>query len=160
MSTGRIIRISGAIYTEAEAEKIAAIDTVAETVDTVSEAVETAASKLEGTGATLGQVLTALGGNASAWKGANVQALAGTVIDLMAADIFTKTMTADSTFTITNPVAGRDVLLVLTGNYAATIPGTKIDGSKDYDGAANNYILITCIDAVAPSFIFTILQRA
>lgn len=115
-------------------------------------------NKLTANGATMGQVLTALGGNASAWKGATVQALAGNVLDMMAADIFTKTITTATTFTVSNPVAGRDLLLVLTGNYAATLPGTKIDGSKDYDGTVNNYILMTCIDAVTPSFIFTILQ--
>ena len=75
------------------------------------------------------------------------QVLSGVNIDFTNSDLLSKTIAEDTVFTVSNPELWKDVILILTGDFAITLPAsfTKIDGSKDYDGTVNNYILITCI---------------
>jgi len=82
-------------------------------------------------------------GNAS-WKGAEIIALTGNEIDMSAGDVFTKTLTIDTTITITNPIVGKSVLFVVTGGgYGLTLPGTNLS-EKAYSKTDVNRIRITC----------------
>ena len=65
-----------------------------------------------------------------------------TALDFSAAQIFTKTMTADTTFTYSNVGVGMVKDFILTGAFVPTFPsGTKtITGT--YDGTVSNLIQI------------------
>jgi len=68
--------------------------------------------------------------------------LGGTVIDFAAAQVFTKTLTADTTFTFSNAQVGMVKDLILTGSFAPTFPaGTKVVAGT-YNGAVSNLIQV------------------
>lgn len=72
-----------------------------------------------------------------------------TAIDWTAGIEFTKTMTGNTTFTDSNLVKGKVVVLYLTGDYSPTFP-TYYDimkGSETYDGTVSNTIIIHCIES-------------
>jgi len=85
--------------------------------------------------------------------------LTNTEIDFSAGDIFVKTLTADTTLTVVNPVVGKEILLIVDGNHALNLPGTKM-GAMSYNGLASNYISFKCIDATIPSFIFSVDRKS
>lgn len=69
-------------------------------------------------------------------------AVAALAIDFSSAQVFTKTITADSTFTFTNVGVGMVKDLILTGNFVPTFPaGSKIVAGT-YDGTVSNLIQI------------------
>jgi len=69
-------------------------------------------------------------------------AVAASDIDFSSAAIFTKTLTADTTFTFSNANTGMVKDLVLTGSFVPTFPvGTKIINGA-YDGTVSNFIQI------------------
>ena len=68
--------------------------------------------------------------------------LGGTVIDFAAAQVFTKTLTADTTFTFSNAQVGMVKDLIITGSFAPTFPaGTKVVAGT-YNGAVSNLIQV------------------
>ena len=65
-----------------------------------------------------------------------------TDLDFSAAQVFTKTMTADTTFTYSNVGIGMVKDFILTGAFTPTFPpGTKIIAGT-YDGTVSNLIQI------------------
>jgi hypothetical protein len=69
-------------------------------------------------------------------------AVAALAVDFSSAQVFTKTITADSTFTFTNVGIGMVKDLILTGNFVPTFPaGSKIVAGT-YDGTVSNLIQI------------------
>lgn len=72
-------------------------------------------------------------------------AVAALAMDFSSAQVFTKTITADSTFTFTNVGIGMVKDLILTGDFVPTFPiGTKIVVGE-YDGTVSNLIQIMVV---------------
>jgi len=76
----------------------------------------------------------------------SIIALTGTAIDWDSGIEFTKTMTANTTFTDTDLVKGKVIVLWLTGDYSPTFPSYwDIEkGSETYDGTVMNKIVLHC----------------
>jgi len=69
-----------------------------------------------------------------------------TEVDFASAQVFTKTLTADTTLTFTNANIGMVKDLVITGDFALTLPaGTTVAGV--YDGTVSNLIQIVVTGA-------------
>lgn len=73
-------------------------------------------------------------------------AISGTVIDWSLKTEFTKTVTSPTTFTETNIVQNKVIVLWITGNYSITWPSSwNVEkGSEDYDGTVMNKIVAHC----------------
>lgn len=66
-------------------------------------------------------------------------------IDFATAQVFTKTLTADTTFTFSNAEIGMVKDLILTGAFAPTFPvGSKVVAGT-YNGAVSNFIQIVVV---------------
>ena len=78
-------------------------------------------------------------------------------IDFSTAQVFTKTLTGDITFTFSNTAIGMVKDLVLTGDFVITWPtGTKI-AAGTYTGAVSN--LIQVVVTAAGEYWLTISQE-
>lgn len=72
-------------------------------------------------------------------------AVAALEINFSSAQVFTKTITGDSTFTFANPNIGMVKDLILTGDFVPTFPtGTKTVVGE-YDGTVSNLIQIMIV---------------
>jgi hypothetical protein len=72
-------------------------------------------------------------------------AIAASDVDFSTAQIFTKTLAADTTFTFSNTEIGMTKDLILTGAFVPTFPaGTKIIAGT-YDGTVSNLIQIITV---------------
>lgn len=80
-------------------------------------------------------------------------AIAGTSISWQAAAEFTKTLTANTTFTDSGLYEGKVIVIHLTGNFSPSFPAywDVMKGSQDYDGTVMNKIVAHCINADAGS---------
>lgn len=68
-----------------------------------------------------------------------------TALDFTSAQVFTKTLTADTTFTYSNVGIGMVKDFILTGAFVPTFPsGTKVVAGT-YDGTVSNLIQIVAI---------------
>lgn len=67
-------------------------------------------------------------------------------IDWSSGAIFTKTLSANSTFTFSNLMLNKTITLVLSGNYTVTLPAYCKRISGTYDGSTANYIQLHCTD--------------
>ncbi|KKK41467.1 hypothetical protein LCGC14_2711290, partial [marine sediment metagenome] len=79
---------------------------------------------------------------------------AGTDIDWDAYITFTKTLAAAWTVTFSNPIVGKVIMVVTTGNYTITWP-TGVDASADfadYDGTKRNVHFLTCVSTSIPLY--------
>ncbi len=89
-------------------------------------------------------------------------AVSAAEIDWSAGGVFTKTLSADTTFTFSNLQLNKVIALVLSGNYIVTLPTycNKISGT--YSGSATNYIQLHCTNATSSSeeVWYTISQEA
>jgi len=76
-------------------------------------------------------------------------------IDWSDSGVFTKTLSANTTFTFSNLQLNKVITLVLTGDYTITWPSYMDDdhfiGGDDYDGTVTNYIQIHCTNATSSS---------
>lgn len=86
-------------------------------------------------------------------------ALAGTEIDFAASEILTRTLTSNTTLSITNPRRGHVVDLEVTGAYTLTLPGVIKLVAGAYDGSKVNHLMILCVDSTTPKYIATITQE-
>lgn len=88
-------------------------------------------------------------------------AIAATEIDFEAAAVFTKTITANTTFTFSNYKTGDIKMVELTGNFTVTWPtGSKRVSAGSYDGTATpNYIQVECTSATTPVFLISYLKE-
>ena len=69
-------------------------------------------------------------------------AIAASTIDFAAAQIFTKTLTGDTTFTFSNAQVGMVKDMILTGSFTPTFPaGSKVVAGA-YNGAVSNLIQV------------------
>lgn len=83
--------------------------------------------------------------------------ISASTIDFSAAQVFTKTLAANTTFGITNAQIGMVKDLYLTGDFTFSITnGKKISGT--YDGTVTNFIQI--VTETPTSFWYTISQEA
>ena len=82
------------------------------------------------------------------------QAVSAADIDWSSGGLFTKTLTADTTFTFSNLQLNKTVTLIVSGDFVITWP-SYVDAdhliSGEYDGTANNYIQIHCTNATSGS---------
>jgi len=66
-------------------------------------------------------------------------------IDFSTAQVFTKTLTSNTTFTFSNDQVGMVKDIILTGEFTVTFPsGTKI-ANGEYDGTVSNFIQIAVV---------------
>jgi len=68
-----------------------------------------------------------------------------TALDFSAAQIFTKTMTADTTFTYSNVGIGMVKDFILTGAFVPTFPSGTKTVAGTYDGSVSNLIQIVAV---------------
>jgi hypothetical protein len=68
-----------------------------------------------------------------------------TALDFSAAQIFTKTMTADTTFTYSNVGIGMVKDFILTGAFVPTFPAGTKTVAGTYDGSVSNLIQIVAV---------------
>lgn len=120
-------------------------------IDTLSGLADTSVA-----GPTSGQILV---WNGSDWVNQDEQeadrsALAGTAIDFTDAEIRTKTLAANTTFTITNPVQGKLIILELDGSYTVAWPATVTVVNGWYlPDLGTNWAHILCIDSATPAYL-------
>lgn len=69
-------------------------------------------------------------------------AISASDVDFSSAQVFTKTLTADTTLTFSNVSTGMVKDLVLTGSYVLTLPASVKVISGTYDGTVSNLIQI------------------
>ena len=69
-------------------------------------------------------------------------AVAASAVDCSTAQVFTKTLTADTTLTFSNVSTGMVKDLVITGAHALVLPASVKVISGTYDGAVSNLIQI------------------
>ena len=69
-------------------------------------------------------------------------ALSASDVDFSTAQVFTKTLTADTTLTFSNVSTGMVKDLVITGAHALVLPSSVKVISGTYDGAVSNLIQI------------------
>jgi hypothetical protein len=75
-----------------------------------------------------------------------LQAVSSPTVDFSTAQVFTKTLTADATLTFSNTSIGMVKDLVITGNFALTLPaGSTVAGT--YDGTVSNLIQVVVTGA-------------
>ena len=90
------------------------------------------------------------------------QALVSGALDWSLGGVYTRSLTANTTFTFSNLQLNKTITLVLSGNYTITLPTycKRISGS--YDGSTANYIQLHCTNATGGSeeVWFTISKQA
>ena len=72
-------------------------------------------------------------------------AVAASDIDFSSAAIFTKTLTANTTFTFSNAETGMVKDLILTGEFDPTFPVVTKQINGTYDGTVSNFIQISVV---------------
>jgi hypothetical protein len=135
----------------------AAISVTFETLDAVGD-VGTGADQLAvGNDSRLSDNRTPLSNSVIWGKLANelkaIVALSGTAIDWDSGIEFTKTLAANTTFTDTDLVKGKVIVLHITGDYSITFPAywDIMKGSETYDGTVANKIVCHCIESAGGS---------
>ena len=68
-----------------------------------------------------------------------------TALDFSAAQVFTKTMSADTTFTYSNVGIGMVKDFILTGAFVPTFPSGTKTVAGTYDGSVSNLIQIVAV---------------
>jgi hypothetical protein len=85
-------------------------------------------------------------------------AIAASDIDFSTAQVFTKTLASNTTFTFSNASIGMVKDVILTGDFTIAFPaGTKI-ASGTYDGTVSNFIQIVVVGS--GDYWLTISQEA
>ena len=74
-------------------------------------------------------------------------AISGTSVDLSVGEIYTKTLTTNTTLTFINDdnALNKKFTLIISGNYTLTLPANVKVISGSYSGSAENYITIHCV---------------
>jgi len=86
-------------------------------------------------------------------------ALSASDVDFSAAQVFTKTLTANDTLTFSNVSTGMVKDLVITGNFTLTLPSSVKIISGEYDGTVSNLIQIAATNGSTEQWA-TISQEA
>ena len=83
-----------------------------------------------------------------------VSALSGTAVDWSTAQVFTKTLSGDTTLTFSNVSTGMQINLVISGNYTLTLPSSvkELTNASTYDGSGENLISIVSTNGATEQF--------
>lgn len=84
--------------------------------------------------------------------------VSGTEIDFSAAQVFTKTLTENTTLTFSNFNIGEVKDLVVTGDYTLTFPLAANTVFGQYDGTKSNLIQVLCTSVSPQEFWISINQ--
>ena len=77
----------------------------------------------------------------------------GTNVDFSAGQVFTKTLSGNTTLTFSNYKVGMVKDLRIIGDHSLTFPaGCNVIGGGSYDGSSANFIQVICIDQSSPEF--------
>jgi hypothetical protein len=78
----------------------------------------------------------------------------GTSVDWSAGQVFTKTLSADTTLTFANVSTGMQINLVISGNYTLTLPASvkELTNASTYDGSGENLISIVSTNGNTEQF--------
>lgn len=79
------------------------------------------------------------------------QAVGASAIDWSLGGVYTKTLTAATTFTFSNLQLNKVITLVTSGNFTITLPAYCKRISGTYDGATTNYLQFHCTNATGGS---------
>jgi hypothetical protein len=79
------------------------------------------------------------------------QPVASTAIDWSLGGVYTKAMTANSTFTFSSLQLNKVITLILSGNYTVAFPAYCKRISGTYDGSTTNYIQFHCTNNASGS---------
>ena len=109
----------------------------------------TATGTLVGTGDTSSVSHSMLG---ASFK--TIVALSGTSVDWSAGQVFTKTLSGDTTLTFTGVSTGMQINLVIDGNYTITLPTSvkELNGASTYDGSGEHLISIVSTNGSTEQF--------
>ena len=109
----------------------------------------TATGTLVGTGDTSSVSHSMLG---ASFK--TIVALSGTSVDWSAGQVFTKTLSGDTTLTFTGVSTGMQINLVIDGNYTLTLPTSvkELNGASTYDGSGEHLISIVSTNGSTEQF--------
>ncbi|MDX9703943.1 MAG: hypothetical protein RBU23_13005 [Candidatus Auribacterota bacterium] len=77
--------------------------------------------------------------------------LTGTSVDWSAGVVFWKTLTGATTLTFSNMATGESKALIISGNYALTLPASVKKITGEYDGTVSNLIQLLCVNATSGS---------
>ena len=109
----------------------------------------TATGTLVGTGDTSSVTLGMLG---ASFK--SIVALSGTEVNWANGQVFTKTLSGNTTLTFTGVETGMQINLVISGNYTLTLPTSvkELDGASTYDGSGEHLISIVSTNGSTEQF--------
>ena len=109
----------------------------------------TATGTLVGTGDTSSVSLGMLAANFK-----TIVALSGTSVDWSAGQVFTKTLSGDTTLTFSNVSTGMQINLVIDGNHTLTLPTSvkELNGASTYDGSGEHLISIVSTNGSTEQF--------
>jgi len=90
------------------------------------------------------------------------QPVAASDVDWSSGGIYTKTLSANTTFTFSNLKLNKVITLIVSGNYSVTFPTYCKRISGTYDGSTTNYIQFHCTNDASGSeeVWFTISKQA
>jgi hypothetical protein len=78
----------------------------------------------------------------------------GTSVDWSAGQVFTKTLSGDTTLTFANVSTGMQINLVIDGNYQLTLPTSvkELNGASTYDGSGEHLVSIVSTNGSTEQF--------
>ena len=81
-------------------------------------------------------------------------ALSGDSVDWATAQVFTKTLSGDTTLTFSNVSTGMQINLVISGNHSLTLPTSvkELTNADSYDGSGENLISIVSTNGATEQF--------
>jgi hypothetical protein len=79
--------------------------------------------------------------------------LSDTIIDFKASFIRHEQLVANTKYTVKNPILNKRIILELKGAFTLSLGDNVFTTSGTYDGTKRNWIFITCVDDVAPTYI-------
>ena len=81
-------------------------------------------------------------------------ALSGTSVDWATAQVFTKTLSGDTTLTFSNVSTGMQINLVISGTHSLTLPTSvkELTNADSYDGSGENLISIVSTNGATEQF--------
>ena len=81
-------------------------------------------------------------------------ALSGTSVDWATAQVFTKTLSGDTTLTFSNVSTGMQINLVISGNHSLTLPTSvkELTNADSYDASGENLISIVSTNGATEQF--------
>ena len=85
-------------------------------------------------------------------------AVAATNLDFSTAQVFTKTLSGNTTLTFSNDEIGMVKDLVITGDFTLTFPAGSKTATGEYDGTVSNLIQVLVVGAA--DYWVTISQEA